>query len=224
MSAVQCQHCNEPFHPRGSETFCSGFCAFNHLAVHYSAYGMESAPTASASDAWLNEAVNRPLAPADIPEVLEGFIALAQDSADSLQRNVHVVRRNGLLECAPEYHVRDGMETVHVAVPRYRTLDDIKERNKRAGQHWFEPAALRFFSSRIQERIYPAAGGSAYFVSSERFFPSVASGDDPSWYRRLYSVRRALPDGSIATVGEFQGYKTGRAAHAAARRLAEGGK
>lgn len=153
-------------------------------------------------------------APADIPEVLEGLIALAQETADYMQRNVHVVRRDGILGAIPEFRVSADMETVYIAIPRYRTLDDIKERNRRLGQHWFDPETMRFFSSRIQATIYPMPDGSALFVSSERGPDNI----------RKYSVRVAKPDGSIDTIGEFQQYRTGRAAHAAARRLAEGGE
>lgn len=54
--ATTCQHCGEPFHQHGTETLCSGFCAYQHLQVHYAAYGMEHAPTASAADDWWRSA------------------------------------------------------------------------------------------------------------------------------------------------------------------------
>lgn len=95
--------------------------------------------------------------------------------------------------------------------PEYRYIDDIKKRNKARGDHWFSPGNMRFFSSRVQSSIYVAKDGRAYFVSSER------SPND----RRAYSVRVAELDGSINTVGDFQAYKTGRAAHAAARKAAQ---
>lgn len=102
------------------------------------------------------------------------------------------------------------------AQPRYRTLEDIRRRNAALGHHWFSADTLRFFSSRIQERIYVGRDGRAYFVTSERFQPSRGPAA-----RRLYTVRVANLDGSIDTVGEFQAYGTGRQAHAAARRAAE---
>ena len=86
----------------------------------------------------------------------------------------------------------------------YFTIDQIKRANHEAGQHWFEPYTLRFFKSRIHPTVYPGA----HFVTSER-------GPDE---RRLYSVRRATPDGSIETADKFQAFRTSRAAHNAAKR------
>lgn len=99
--------------------------------------------------------------------------------------------------------------------PRFRTLDDIIRRNRAAGGKWFEPSNMRYFGARLQSRIYPAKDGRAYFVTSERDSAGRA------WNgRRLYSVRVALPNGDIETAGEFGEHTTGRAAHAAARKLA----
>lgn len=144
----------------------------------------------------------------------------AQHLADAYQHPMYVVREfRGPVRVKMPHQLEGSGEALHVAIPRYRTLDDIKERNRRLGHCWFEPATMRFFSSRVQSTIYPTADGRAYFVSSERnTHRSVTEG------RRLYTVRIAQPDGEIDTVGEFQQYRTGRAAHAAARRLAEGGE
>lgn len=102
-----------------------------------------------------------------------------------------------------------------MANPFY-TLDQIKEANARAGGHWFEPGALRFFASRISDRVHCGPGG-IFFVSSEQFRSSRGNGP------RLYSVREFHPDtGRVETVGEFQAYKSGRAAHAAAAEMARG--
>lgn len=107
--------------------------------------------------------------------------------------------------------------------PHYRTLEDIRRRNAALGHHWFSADTMRFFSSRVQERIYVAKDGRAFFVTSER-----SGGCNPGSYdirytvpRRLYTVRVANLDGSIDTVGEFQQYTTGRQAHAAARKAAQ---
>ena len=88
------------------------------------------------------------------------------------------------------------------------TVRDIQEACERAGSHWFDKDTMRFFRTRIcgEGRVY----GGRYFVTSER-----------SWTGpRLYSVRQASEEGSISTVGEFQGYKTAKAAISAAKRLA----
>jgi hypothetical protein len=101
--------------------------------------------------------------------------------------------------------------------PCYRTIDDVRRRNARAGGHYFEPAALRFFASRVQAAIYPDGQGGCYFVTSERFDPG---------HRRLYTVRYADREGNCETAGghaNFQAWQTGRQAHAEAQRLAAGG-
>jgi len=93
------------------------------------------------------------------------------------------------------------------------TIEDIKRANRAAGHCWFEPAALRFFGSMVHDRVHEGPGG-VFFVSSERQNYSTP---------RLYSVRQAINGGrGITTIGEFQGYASSRAAHAAAERFARG--
>mgnify|MGYP003526637488 CR=1 FL=1 len=91
------------------------------------------------------------------------------------------------------------------------SMQDIQR--KHTG-HWFSRDTMRFFLSRVGEYGYQGPGG-VYFVSSERFSRDGSP--------RLYTVRRQDPDGSIETVGEFQGYKSRSGAHAAAKRYAKGG-
>jgi hypothetical protein len=93
------------------------------------------------------------------------------------------------------------------------TLDQIKRAAERAGSHWFDRSTLRYFNSRISEHVYPVPNG-ALFVSSEKF-----TGYREPDGERLYTVRSCTYDGSINTVGEFQQYRTSKAAHAAALRL-----
>lgn len=88
---------------------------------------------------------------------------------------------------------------------KFFTMDDVRRANERAGHHWFEPETMRFFRSRVGETLY----GGRYFVSSEK-------GPDGS---RRYSVREAKADGSISTVGEFQGFPNRRQAIAAIRSI-----
>lgn len=104
-------------------------------------------------------------------------------------------------------------ELIDIIRPRYRYMEDVKRRNAKLGNHWFEPSTLRFFGSRVHDSLY-TAGDRAYFVTSEK----------PPHGRRAYSVRRANPDGSIDTVGEFCGFNTGRQAHARAAWIAEHGE
>lgn len=93
----------------------------------------------------------------------------------------------------------------------YHSMDEVRHANANAGYHWFEPETLRFFRSRVSDALY----GGRYFVSSERF-----DAHSP----RRYTVRRANDDGSIDTVGEFQGFRTHQQATARAKHLAAHGE
>ena len=89
-----------------------------------------------------------------------------------------------------------------------RTMHDVR---RAAAVGWFEPAAMRFFGTRLCGGAVQAPGG-AYFVTSE-CCPFVAGSP------RLYSVRFCSVAGDVDTIGEFQGYATARAARAAASSL-----
>lgn len=79
------------------------------------------------------------------------------------------------------------------------TIHEIKQRNKEAGQHFFDKSAMDFFDS----RIYKTTHG-FHFTTSER---------GPSGVRR-YSVRVIDWDsGAIETVGDFQQFSTLREAY-----------
>jgi hypothetical protein len=82
-------------------------------------------------------------------------------------------------------------------------IDEIMERNKAAGFHFFEPASMRFFNSRIHRDVY---GGSVFITSEE----------GPDNVRR-YTVREITDRGSIDKIGGFQAYATRTEAHAAAK-------
>ena len=90
----------------------------------------------------------------------------------------------------------------------YTSLTQIKQANKAAGFHFFDDRTMRFFGSRASRTIY----NGCLFVTSEQ---NLRDGQP-----RLYTIRRAMPDGSIETVGEFQQYTTREQAHAAAKALA----
>ena len=92
-------------------------------------------------------------------------------------------------------------------------ITDIKRANKAAGNHWFEPATMRFFNSKVESQVYEGPGG-VYFVTSER-----RERDMP----KRYSVRVFDPStGDIDTVGEFQAFGNLAEARANARTLAAG--
>jgi len=92
----------------------------------------------------------------------------------------------------------------------FRTLQQIKDANKATGLYWFEPESMRFFKSRVSEKVYPTKDGGAYFVSSERGPSNV----------RAYTIRKCRADGYIRTAPcGFQAHKTRRIAHKCAAEL-----
>lgn len=91
------------------------------------------------------------------------------------------------------------------------TITEIRESNKAAGFHWFNPSSLRYFNSTIGRKVWEIETG-ALFVTSERMRYS-----DPL----TYSVRgwnRAT--GDVYTVSQFGEYTSGAAARAAAEKMA----
>jgi hypothetical protein len=104
------------------------------------------------------------------------------------------------------------MITTNAAL-KLHTLDQIKRAAIGARSHWFDPASMRYFNSRLGQTVYPVQGG-ALFISSERFDYGSP---------RLYSVRSCTWDGCIDTVGKFQEFSTSTAAHSAASRLVKSG-
>lgn len=88
------------------------------------------------------------------------------------------------------------------------TLDDLKRANERAGSCFFSKETMRFWYSRVSEKVYRNAYG-MYIVTSEKTH---------DYAERYYTVRYATPDGHIFTVGEFMQYGTAYQAHKAAKR------
>lgn len=89
----------------------------------------------------------------------------------------------------------------------FETVSQIKAANRAAGQHWFSPSTTAFFKSRVESGVI----NGRYFVTSE-------CGPDQV---RAFTIREADADGSINTVGEFQGYSTAKQAVDAAYALAD---
>ena len=98
----------------------------------------------------------------------------------------------------------------------YRTMADVRSANAAAGHHWFDPATLRFFRSRVGRTLYAGR----YFITSEQMSPSYdRSTDTWHYFPRRWSIRIANDDGSIDTVGEFDQYESYAQARAAIRKL-----
>ena len=88
----------------------------------------------------------------------------------------------------------------------FRTISEVREANAAIGHHWFSRDTMRFFNSRIVGNLIDGR----FFVSSERY-------DDGS--PRLYTIREAMPNGEIETVGEFQAFASADAARRAIRSM-----
>ncbi len=79
--------------------------------------------------------------------------------------------------------------------------------NRAAGHHFFESATMRFFNSTIYPRVY----GGRYFITGERY---------DELHPERFTIRLALDNGHVNTVGDFQGFDTHADAERVARSLA----
>jgi hypothetical protein len=95
-----------------------------------------------------------------------------------------------------------------------RTIHEVQEANEEAGRFFFSPSTMRFFDSKICERVFAGADG-WYFVTSEQFKDS----HDKRGPRR-FTVRRQVPNGDVHKVHEFQGFASEGAAYELAEQLA----
>lgn len=87
---------------------------------------------------------------------------------------------------------------------RMNSIEDIKAAH---GGWFFTSATMRFWSSRIHDKVYPIPGYGVLFTTSERDYSGV----------RGYTVRYCNLDGSIYTVGELCEHGTRHRVQAAAR-------
>jgi hypothetical protein len=86
---------------------------------------------------------------------------------------------------------------------------EIRARAKSAGSHFFDPATMRFFSSRVHGDGIVGSDGKIYFVTSEQYKAPGYVGP------RRYTLRAQKPDGSVEMHGEFQQFATLREANKA---------
>ncbi len=108
-----------------------------------------------------------------------------------------------------ELYIATWRQAANADAPRtfaYHTMADVKAANQAIGNHWFDRSSMRFFNTRIESGLI----GGRWFITSERF-------DDNA--PRKFTVRRADPDGSVDTEGDFQQYRTLDDARMAARQL-----
>lgn len=86
---------------------------------------------------------------------------------------------------------------------KFASLSDVKAAHKNTGGHWFDRGSMKFFDTRIESKLMTrGSSGRQVFITSEQYH-----GDGYSAPRK-YTIREALEDASIDTVGEFQQYST----------------
>ena len=89
------------------------------------------------------------------------------------------------------------------------TIEQIRQ----AGNHFFEPATMNFFNSRILPMVFSNhTKDKFYFVISEKC-PLIANSP------RLYTIRVFTKDGNIDMLGEFQAYKYSYQAYKAIEKI-----
>jgi hypothetical protein len=99
----------------------------------------------------------------------------------------------------------DQVERIEAYGP-FHTIEMMKRANDKAGFHFFDRDAMRFFRSRIA----PGVTHGRVFITSEQF--DYAS-------PRLYTVRALKDDGSTADLSGFQRFDTLRQARAYVRKI-----
>ena len=81
------------------------------------------------------------------------------------------------------------------------TINEIKQKNKEAGQHFFLPDTMRFFASKTLDEVHEGIDGGIYFITSEK-----KCFDDPT---RVFTIRKFDPEtGSISTKSELGEFDT----------------
>lgn len=87
--------------------------------------------------------------------------------------------------------------------PELSTLGDVERLNASSGHHFFDADTLRFFKGRIDY---------GYGLMFGRFFVTTEKNEGEP---RRATLRAAMDDGSIETVGEFQQFRSPAAAEKA---------
>lgn len=87
-------------------------------------------------------------------------------------------------------------------------LDDVIERVKSRGSHFFDKDTMHSFGSRISSNVFPTDFGT-YIVTSERdrgVWTSYGFSQAEGWDKRRYTIRFVDLTGEFHTVGEFGDY------------------
>ncbi len=108
------------------------------------------------------------------------------------------------------------MSNVHMSIKFgiYSIRDLQAHYERKTSGHWFEPSTMRFFRSRLNEKLYYCER-----LTEPSVILFISSEQGPNGIRR-YTIRSYAPEtGEIDTVGDFQQYKTLNAAKRAAEKL-----
>lgn len=74
----------------------------------------------------------------------------------------------------------------------FTTMADFRQANADSGSFWFSENTMRFFETEIESDLI-TIGDRQFFVTSER---------NPEG-SRLCTIREAMPDGDVETIGGF---------------------
>jgi len=92
------------------------------------------------------------------------------------------------------------------------TIGDIKDLNRKAGQHWFSPDTMKFFKSKVPND-WEGLVGNRFFITSEK----------SPYDKRKYTIREWKGrTKSIDSVGDFNKLNTKAQAERVLKKLMEG--
>ena len=86
----------------------------------------------------------------------------------------------------------------------FNSMAEVKAANKKAGHFFFSPGTMKFFDSKV---VTPLIQGQ-YFITSEKFTNSAGHSST------TFSIRKAMPDGSINADPYKKKFQTKKAATA----------
>jgi len=95
------------------------------------------------------------------------------------------------------------------------SIEQVKDCARTCGSHYFEPATMRFFASRVGQAFHDGRGG-AYFVTSEQFKDHMGRRDPRRWSISYYNPNRC----NMTRIGKFQQYSSGAVATRVAKKIA----
>ena len=70
----------------------------------------------------------------------------------------------------------------------FKTISEVRQANKDRGHHFFSRETIKFFESKVESTLYK---NQCFITSEKKCFND---------YQRVYSIRRAKPNGSIETL------------------------